>query len=92
MTYKYLYLDLLVKSYLFHYQSIHNTYRNFCAIFRNEKMLADLKTTLNSTTKLCVACDITLKTEYIKTLTIQDWKNENPDLHKRPTIFIIHKE
>jgi len=60
--------------------------------FRNEKMLTDLKTTLNSATKLCVACDITLRMEYIKTLTIQDWKNENPDLHKRPTIFIIHKE
>lgn len=60
--------------------------------YRNEKMLTDLKNTLNPTTKLCVACDITLKSEYIRTLEIKDWKNENPDLHKRPTIFIIHKE
>lgn len=60
--------------------------------YRNEKMLADLKTTLTPTAKLCVACDITLNTEYIKTLEIKDWKFENPDLHKRPTIFIIHKE
>lgn len=60
--------------------------------FRNEKMLADLKGSLNGVTKLCVACDITLPTEYIKTLSISDWKNENPSLHKRPTIFIIHKE
>jgi len=59
--------------------------------FRNEKLLTDLKTVLHPFTKLCVACDITLSSEYIKTLSIQDWKTENPDLHKRPTIFIIHK-
>ena len=60
--------------------------------FRNEKMMTDLKSVLGGTTKLCVACDITLKTEYIKTLEIRDWQHENPNLHKRPTIFIIHKE
>lgn len=60
--------------------------------YRNEKMFADLKSTLTPTAKLCIACDITLKEEYIKTLMIKDWKNEHPDLHKRPTIFVIHKE
>lgn len=60
--------------------------------YRNEKMLKDLKSTLTPTAKLCVACDITLQSEYIKTLTIKDWKQENPDIQKRPTIFIIHKE
>lgn len=60
--------------------------------YRNEKMLSDLKATLTPTARLCVACDITLQSEYIKTLEIKDWKNEHPDLHKRPTIFIIHKE
>jgi 16S rRNA (cytidine1402-2'-O)-methyltransferase len=60
--------------------------------YRNEKLFIDLKNTLNPATKLCVACDITLSSEYIKTLEIKDWKNEHPDLNKRPTIFIIHKE
>lgn len=60
--------------------------------YRNEKLFVDLKSTLNPATKLCIACDITLSTEYIKTLHIKDWKNEHPDLQKRPTIFIIHKE
>ena len=55
-------------------------------------MLAELKSSLTPGTKLCVACDITLQTEYIKTLSVKDWKHEKPDLHKRPTIFIIHKE
>ena len=60
--------------------------------YRNEKMLSDLKSTLTPGAKLCVACDITLQTEYIRTLEIKDWKREKLDLHKRPTIFIIHKE
>lgn len=60
--------------------------------YRNEKLFIDLKSALNPATKLCVACDITLSTEYIKTLQIKDWKNEHPDLQKRPAIFIIHKE
>ena len=60
--------------------------------YRNEKLFIDLKSTLNPSTKLCVACDITLSGEYIKTLEIKDWKNEHPDLQKRPAIFIIHKD
>ncbi len=60
--------------------------------YRNEKLFIDLKSSLNPATKLCVACDITLATEYIRTLQIKDWKNEHPVLQKRPAIFIIHKE
>jgi 16S rRNA (cytidine1402-2'-O)-methyltransferase len=59
--------------------------------YRNEKMFADLKATLAPSTRLCIASDITLSTEYIKTHTIEDWKRQSPDLHKRPAIFIIHK-
>lgn len=57
--------------------------------YRNGKMLDDLRATLQANTRLCVACDITLPSEYIKTLPVSKWKLENPDLHKRPTIFII---
>ncbi len=59
--------------------------------YRNGKMLDDLRSTLSPDTRICVACDITLPSEYIKTLTVKEWKNEKPDLHKRPAIFIIHK-
>jgi 16S rRNA (cytidine1402-2'-O)-methyltransferase len=60
--------------------------------YRNEKMFTDLKSTLTPGAKLCIACNITLEDEYIRTLEIKDWKKEHPDLHKKPTIFIIHKE
>lgn len=59
--------------------------------YRNNKLLEDLIQVLHPETYLCVAADITLPTEYIKTKKINAWKKEKVDLHKRPTIFIIHK-
>ncbi|MGZ0014564.1 SAM-dependent methyltransferase [Yeosuana sp. AK3] len=59
--------------------------------YRNNKMLEDLCNTLEPNTLICVACDITLSTEFIKTQTANAWKKNMVDLHKRPTIFIIHK-
>ena len=59
--------------------------------YRNNKMLEDLLQALQPGTHLCVATDITLPTEYIKTFRVSDWKKVKIDLHNRPTIFIIHK-
>lgn len=59
--------------------------------YRNNKLLEDILQTLQPNTHLCIAADITLPTEYIKTLRVQDWKKVKVDLHNRPTIFIIHK-
>jgi 16S rRNA (cytidine1402-2'-O)-methyltransferase len=59
--------------------------------YRNNKLLEDILQSLQSSTRLCIATDITLPTEYIKTLTINDWKKTKVDLHNRPTIFIIQK-
>ena len=59
--------------------------------YRNNKLLEDILQTLQPNTHLCIATDITLPTEYIKTLRVSDWKKTKVDLHNRPTIFIIHK-
>ena len=59
--------------------------------YRNEKLLSQLKSTLTPSTQLCVAADLTLPTEYIRTMTVAEWKKESPELHKRPCIFIFHK-
>ena len=60
--------------------------------YRNNKMLEDLCTNLHPQTRVCVACDLTLPSEYIKTYTINEWKHVKVDLHKRPAIFIIHRD
>jgi 16S rRNA (cytidine1402-2'-O)-methyltransferase len=59
--------------------------------YRNNKLMEDLLQILQANTYLCVACDITLPTEYIKTKMVNQWKKEKADLHNRPCIFIIHK-
>lgn len=58
--------------------------------YRNDQLLADLSSTLKSDTRICVACDITLPTEFIRTKSAEQWKKNTESLHKRPCIFIIH--
>ncbi len=60
--------------------------------YRNNKLFEDLTQMLQPNTLLCIACDITLPTEFIQTKKVSDWKKNKVDLHKRPCIFIIHKE
>lgn len=59
--------------------------------YRNNKLLVQLKAVLTPSTQLCIAADLTLATQYIRTQTAKEWKTESPDLHKRPCIFIFHK-
>ena len=48
--------------------------------YRNQKMFTDLKSVLSPGTLLCIAIDISLPNEYIKTFTIAHWKKQSPDL------------
>lgn len=57
--------------------------------YRNDQLMDSLLSVLNAHTRLCVAADITLQTEYIRTLRVEEWKKNKVDLHKRPTLFII---
>lgn len=57
--------------------------------YRNDKLFKELLASLSNSTRLCIACDITLNTEFIQTKSITDWKKSNVDLNKRPAIFII---
>ena len=40
---------------------------------------------------VCVACDLTLPTQYIRSLTAAKWQKERTkvDLHKRNTVFLF---
>jgi len=59
--------------------------------YRNNQILESLLNNLHPQTQLCIACDITLSSEYIKTQTAEAWKRTKVDLDKRPTLFIIQK-
>jgi 16S rRNA (cytidine1402-2'-O)-methyltransferase len=57
--------------------------------YRNNQLLETLLKTCKSSTRLCLAVDITAETEWIKTKTIGEWKQEKVDIHKRPAIFLL---
>ena len=60
--------------------------------YRNNSLFKDLINTLSGSIKLCIATDITLISENIKTKTIDQWRRiKSIDLNKRPTIFIIDR-
>lgn len=61
------------------------------APYRNLQLLDDLLQNCQPHTKLCIACDLTLETEFVKTMPISAWKKAKPDIQKRPAIFVLGK-
>jgi 16S rRNA (cytidine1402-2'-O)-methyltransferase len=58
--------------------------------YRNQHMLEAILSVCQPNTRLCVACDISLESEMIVTKTIATWKKSPlPDLHKRPTVYLL---
>lgn len=57
--------------------------------YRNTKLLKDVLDTCNSNTLLCIASDVSLATEKINTKPISWWKKNQPEIEKKPAIFII---
>ncbi len=57
--------------------------------FRNNQLFSAIMEITRPETKLCIAVNVTSADEYIKTLRMKEWKKQNIDLHKKPTIFLI---
>lgn len=58
--------------------------------YRNDSLFADMLSVLNPSTKICVAADLTLETQFIRAGTVSDWKKVRDfSIGKRPCVFII---
>ena len=64
--------------------------------YRNDALLADMLQILSPATRLCVAADITLPTQFIQTKTVAQWRkychpehSEGSPIGKRPCVFIL---
>ena len=57
--------------------------------YRNNQMFETIIQACQPKTRLCIAADLTSKTEFISTKTIEQWKQKKPELHKRPAIFLL---
>jgi len=62
--------------------------------YRNGQMLEALVASCQPGTLICVATDLSLATESVKTMTAAKWKaalagGKGPDFHKKPTVFLF---
>jgi 16S rRNA (cytidine1402-2'-O)-methyltransferase len=58
--------------------------------YRNNQLLETILKICKPNTQLCIAVNITGKEENIRTRTIEEWKKNIPDIHKRPAIFLLY--
>jgi 16S rRNA (cytidine1402-2'-O)-methyltransferase len=57
--------------------------------YRNMAMLESIIKTCRPGLTLCIGVDLTLETEWIRSMPIQEWKKQSPQLHKRPAVFVL---
>ena len=57
--------------------------------YRNDALLADMLQTLSPGTRICIAADISLPTQTIRTESVESWRRHPISIGKRPCVFII---
>lgn len=57
--------------------------------YRNNGLINDVLQTCKSSTRFCIAVDLTAPTESVKTMPVGQWKKQVIDFHKRPAIFLL---
>lgn len=59
--------------------------------YRNQKLADDILLHCKPQTKLCIAMNISCDDELILTRSVKAWKGKLPDMHKKPTVFLLYK-
>jgi len=57
--------------------------------YRNDVLVAALLEACAPSTKLCLASDLTLATEQVRTREVAEWRRSAPKLGKKPTVFLL---
>ena len=57
--------------------------------YRNQSLFEELLALCNPRTRLCVAANITMEDEFIKTKTVAQWRNSHMVIGKRPGVFVL---
>ena len=58
--------------------------------YRNNQLVETIIKSCSGNTKLCIAVNITAANEMIKTLSVKEWAQKKPELHKMPAIFLLY--
>jgi 16S rRNA (cytidine1402-2'-O)-methyltransferase len=59
--------------------------------YRNNQVLDDIVAHCQADTLVTVACNLTESNGFVQTLRADQWRKTKPDLHKKPTVFLIGK-
>ena len=63
------------------------------APYRNAQLVQAILEACHGSTLLCLATDLTLETESIRTRAVAAWKaGSAPAISRRPTVFLLHRE
>jgi 16S rRNA (cytidine1402-2'-O)-methyltransferase len=62
------------------------------APYRNQSIFEDILNSCQDKTFLCVACDMTGPQQFIKTMTVKEWKKNPRDFDKIPALFLVGKK
>ena len=57
--------------------------------YRKEAVFKDILDNLNENTDVCVALDLGMKSEFVKTLKMREWRRFKIDLKKRLGVFLV---
>ena len=58
--------------------------------YRNRALAEALLDSCANQTNICFACNLSSSTEEVRTKKVSEWRGQLPDLHKIPTIFLLH--
>ncbi len=57
--------------------------------YRNSALLEDILKSCSPDLRLCIACNLTSKDGWVKSMSIQSWKGKKIDIQKKPCIFLL---
>ncbi len=58
--------------------------------YRNDHLLTALCDTCKNTTRMCVASDLTLATQSVRSSAISEWKRGRSEIGRRPSVFLLY--
>ena len=57
--------------------------------YRNKQLVQAILSVCRSSTRLCIARDLTGPQEWIRSAPVGNWKGKLPELHKIPAVFLL---
>ena len=58
--------------------------------YRNDALLQAFIDTCQGKSRLCIASDLTLATESVRSATVAEWRAEKTQIGRRPSVFLLY--